>query len=318
MLDSLANNFFGIHTINNNAQTVVNANNDGGVDDGHRTIMPKGGDSRVTTSSTGTASPSVMFPLDESIVSPPLLSDSVDQSLTNDLASAMAYALNMPTAREITEVLQDLYILPDYRMANDDEWCSDADEYSTSSSEYEHARRQQQRKSHRPSASAIYSSKAKKKSKSDTKALRRRRSQSRSNEAKRSTRAAGGNAVRRIQSSKGKASGKKAHQSPSLGKNNGDKLIGLRILLRKKDRNTNNGAPKKKTVPRQFVKKTPIGYGNSPDKGRAVKSGFFIPGLSTASMGLHVVEASDADDLLPEIDDFITSYEIGRASCRER
>ena len=114
--------------------------------------------------------------------------------------------------------------------------------------------------------------------------------------------------MRRIQSSKGNASGKKAHQSPSLGKNNGDKLIGLRILLRKKDRNTNSGAPKKKTVTRPFVKKTPIGYGNSPDKGRAVKSGFFIPGLSTASMGLHVVEASDADDLLPEIDDFITSY----------
>ena len=113
MLDRLANNVFGILTTNNNAETVVNANNDGGVDDGHRTIMPNGGDSRVTTSSTGTASPSVMFPLDESIASPPLLSDSVDQSLTNDLASAMACALNMPTAREITEVLQDLYILPD-------------------------------------------------------------------------------------------------------------------------------------------------------------------------------------------------------------
>ena len=84
-------------------------------------------------------------------------------------------------------------------------------------------------------------------------------------------------------------------------------MIGLRILLRKKDRNTctKREVPKEKTAPRPFVKKTPVDNWNSPDKGRAVKSGFFIPGLSTASMGL---DATDADDLLPDIDDFITSY----------
>lgn len=291
--------------------------NDHNNDDDHRIVMSNGGNAWVTTKSTGTvttsdvhvaatsASPSsVTHPLDKSIVSPPLLSESLDQSLTNDLASAMAYALNMPTAREITEVLQDLYILPDYRMANDDECYSDADDYSTSSSEYEYARRQQRAsRTRRPSASAIYSSKAKKKSTSDTKVLvHRRRSRFRSNEAKKSTRVA---ADHRIRSSKDKASRKKAHQSPSLGKNNGDKLIGLRILMRKKDRNTKREVPKKKPVSKPFVKKTSFNNRNSPDKGKAVNSGFFIPGLSTTSMGL---DASDADDLLPDIDDFITSY----------
>ena len=149
MLDRLANDVLrgDINNIGVGGDANDNGNNN---DDENRTIMSNGGDTSVIhVAATTSASPSsVVSPLDKSIVSPPLLSESVDQSLTNDLASAMAHALNMPTAREITEVLQDLYILPDYRMANDDECYSDADDYSTSSSEYEYARRQQSKPVH--------------------------------------------------------------------------------------------------------------------------------------------------------------------------
>ena len=283
LLDCLANNNLGNDTNNNDDDDDDDDNDD------HRTIASDGGDTWVTIKSTGTS------PLDKSIVSPPLLSESVDQSLTNDLASAMAYALNMPTAREITEVLQDMYILPDYRMANDDEDYSDVDDYSVSSSEYEHARRQR---------------KLSAKNTRNTKFLgRRRRSQFRSHKAMKSTRAAVESTGHQAHISKGRASRKKA-QSPSLSKNNGDRFIGIRIMVRKMGKNTKREV-QKRTVPKPFVKKTPIDNGNRTDGGKAVNFGFFIPGLSVPSSAPSTsigLDASDSDDLLPGIDDFITSY----------
>ena len=313
MFDILFGNILGNGT--NNENTAANAN-DSNDDDVDRTITSTGNDTWVTINSNGTdatpvtaaasTSPSVVSPLDKSIVSPPLLSTSVDESLANDLASAMAYALNMPTARQITEVLQDMYILPDYRMHSDEEPCSDADDYSTSSSEYEYARRQRMPFPKKNGNAVVLG--------------RRRRSQFRSSRTKKSTRTTDKNTANRVQSknkSKGKevSASKKKVRGPSLSKKNDeDKMIGLRILFRKKatqkDKNTKGGVPKTKTVRKMLKQKTPMNHGSVSDEGNAANFGFVIPGLAcvTSSSPSTSIDASDTNDLGPDIDDFITSY----------